>query len=125
MRILIRWAIGIVVILVTVKIMTALPNQYQIYWDPIWRAAIFVPVLAIANAVVGNILRILTVPITCLTLGLFRFVINALVFWLAGWATGAHDGTAAHQPIGFLASLAGSIIYTVISTPLNAAIGEN
>lgn len=123
MRILARWAIGIVVILVTVKIMSVLPEPYRIMWPSVWGIVIFVPVLAVANAVIGTILRILAVPITCLTFGLFGFVINALVFWLAGWATGAQNGL--EQPIGFVGSLLGSIIYTVISTPLNAAVGES
>ena len=123
MRMLVRWAIGVVVILVTVKILSWLPPAYQVHWEPIWRAAIFVPVLAVANAVLGSILRLLTVPISCLTFGLFGFVINAIVFWIAGWATGAQNGLG--QSIGFVGSLLGSIIYTVISTPLSAAIGEN
>jgi len=126
MRILIRWAIGIVVILVTVQIMSWLPEQYQQYrimWPSVWGIVIFVPVLAVANVALGSILRLLTVPISCLTFGLFGFVINAIVFWIAGWATGAQNGLG--QSIGFVGSLLGSIIYTVISTPLSAAIGEN
>ncbi len=40
--------------------------------------------LGIANAVLRPILKALTLPLTCLTFGLFAFVINALLFWLSG-----------------------------------------
>ena len=43
-------------------------------------------VLGIANAVLRPILKALTLPLTCLTFVLFAFVINALLFWLAGQA---------------------------------------
>lgn len=42
-----------------------------------------VTALGIANAVLRPLVKILTLPLTCLTLGLFSFVINALLFWLS------------------------------------------
>jgi putative membrane protein len=123
MRIFWRWAIGIVAILVTVKIMTVLPAAYQVMWkDNIWGVVIFVPLFAVVNAILGTFLRLVSLPINCLTFGLFGFVINAIVFLVAGRATGAMNGL--NHPIGFVASMLGSIIYTVISTPLSAALGE-
>jgi putative membrane protein len=48
-----------------------------------WTAFIFAVVLALLNVFVKPILIILTLPVTILTLGLFLFVINALVVLLA------------------------------------------
>lgn len=48
-----------------------------------WAALAFGLVLGILNALVRPILLFLTFPINLLTLGLFTFVINALVLWLA------------------------------------------
>ncbi len=57
-------------------------------------------VLGFVNAVIRPVLVVLTLPITLLTLGVFYFVVNGLVFWLAagvvpgfrvdslGWAMG-------------------------------------
>jgi len=42
-----------------------------------------VAALGIANAVLRPLLRLLTLPLTCLTLGLFSFVLNAALFWLS------------------------------------------
>jgi putative membrane protein len=63
-------------------------------------------VLGLVNAVIRPILLVLTLPVTILTLGLFIFVINAVLFWLvAEIVPGFHVN-------GFLAALVGSILYS-------------
>jgi putative membrane protein len=65
--------------------------------------------LGLVNAIVRPILVLLTLPVTLLTLGLFLFVINALLFWLvAEVVQGFHVS-------GFGAALLGSILYSVIT----------
>jgi putative membrane protein len=44
-------------------------------------------VLGLANALVRPIIFILTLPLTILTLGLFTFVVNAIVFWFVAYVT--------------------------------------
>lgn len=51
--------------------------------DSFWTAIVFSIVLAVLNAIVKPILILLTLPITILTLGLFLFVINAVIILLA------------------------------------------
>ena len=46
-------------------------------------AAIFAFALAVLNAFVRPVVALLALPITCLTLGLFHIVINAVMFGLA------------------------------------------
>jgi putative membrane protein len=48
-----------------------------------WVALATALVLGVLNAVIKPVLIILTLPINVLTLGLFTFVINALILWLA------------------------------------------
>lgn len=121
-RTLLKWIVGIVAIAITMWVMTFLPKTLQLQWEDKWRIAVFVPVLAIVNAVIGSIVRMSTMPINCLTLGLFGFVINALMFWIAGSLTEAQ--TASGAQIGFVVSLIGSVLYTVISAPLSLLIKE-
>lgn len=65
--------------------------------------------LGLVNAVVRPILVLLTLPVTLLTLGLFIFVINALLFWfVAEVVQGFHVS-------GFGAALLGSILYSVLT----------
>ena len=49
-----------------------------------YTALIVALVLGLLNVIIKPILLILTLPITILTLGLFTFVINALLFWFVG-----------------------------------------
>jgi putative membrane protein len=73
-------------------------------------------VLGLLNTLVRPLLVLLTLPVTVLTLGLFLFVINALMFWsAAGLLDGFHVD-------GFGAALIGSLIYSVASTIIDVAI---
>jgi len=60
---------------------------------------------------------VLTLPVTVLTLGLFLFVVNALVFWLAATVLGD-----SFQVGGFWAALVGSLLYTVIGIVIESAL---
>src|ERR1700755_3058516 len=64
-------------------------------------------VLGLVNAVVRPVLVLLTLPVTLLTLGLFLFVINALLFWLVAEVVKGFNVT------GFLAALVGSLLFSV------------
>ena len=66
-------------------------------------------ILGLVNAVVRPLLVILTLPVTLLTLGLFLFVINALLFWLVA------ELVPGFRVSGFGAALLGSILYSVIT----------
>ncbi len=73
-------------------------------------------VIGIFNTLLRPLLVLLTLPVTLLTLGLFLFVINALMFWAAA---NVLDGFAV---TGFSAALIGSLIYTVCGIVIDAAM---
>ena len=73
-------------------------------------------VIGLLNIVVRPVLVVLTLPVTMLTLGLFLFVINALVFWAAAAVL---QGLVVQ---GFLAALVGSLIYTAIGIVIDSAL---
>ncbi|MCO5239743.1 MAG: phage holin family protein [Chitinophagaceae bacterium] len=54
-----------------------------IHMDSYWTALVFALVLGIVNLIIRPLLVILTIPLTIITLGLFLFVINALMVLLA------------------------------------------
>jgi putative membrane protein len=66
-------------------------------------------VLGLVNALIRPLLVILTLPVTLLTLGLFLFVINALLFWLVAELVQGFTVT------GFGAALIGSILFSLIT----------
>jgi putative membrane protein len=66
-------------------------------------------VLGLVNAFIRPLLVILTLPVTILTLGLFLFVINALLFWFVA------EVVKGFTVSGFLAALVGSLLYSVVT----------
>ena len=75
--------------------------------------------LGILNAVFRPVLILLTLPLNILSLGLFTFVINALLLKMA---SGLIDGFAVH---GFWTALFGALIITLVSALLNALTGRD
>ena len=73
-------------------------------------------VLGLVNAVIRPLLVLLTLPATILTLGLFIFVINGLLFWLVGsFLRGFVVG-------GFWAGVLGAILYSIVSWVISAVL---
>jgi putative membrane protein len=73
-------------------------------------------VLGLLNTLVRPLLVLLTLPVTVLTLGLFLFVINALMFY---WAAGLLEGFGVN---GFGAALLGSVIYSLCGMVIDVAM---
>lgn len=73
-----------------------------------WTAVLVAVVLAILNATIGFLLKVLTFPLTIVTFGLFFLVINALMFWAASFVKGFHVG-------GFWSAFLGALIVTVVN----------
>jgi putative membrane protein len=74
-----------------------------------WAAMLAALVLGLVNALIRPLLILLTLPVTLLTLGLFLFVINALMFWLVA------EIVEGFQVTGFWAALIGSVLYSLIT----------
>ena len=72
--------------------------------------------IGLLNTIVRPVLVLLTLPVTVLTLGLFFFVINALMFWAA---SGLMDS---FQVRGFWAALIGSLIYSALGLVIELAL---
>jgi putative membrane protein len=73
-------------------------------------------VLGLLNTVVRPLLVLLTLPVTLLTLGLFLFVINAVLFWATALVL---DGFNVN---GFFAALVGSVIYSLCGMVIDSAM---
>jgi putative membrane protein len=73
-------------------------------------------VLGLLNTLVRPLLVLLTFPVTLITLGLFLFVINALMFWSAASVLTGFNVT------GFGAALIGSVIYSLCGMVIDAAM---
>lgn len=110
MRLILTWIINAVALF-------ALPYIFSsITVDSFLTAIVVAIVLGFINAIIRPILVILTLPATILTLGLFIFVINGLLFWAVGsFVPEFHVG-------GFWSGVFGAIVYSIISWALSSLI---
>ena len=73
-------------------------------------------VLGLVNTLIRPLAVLLTLPVTVLTLGLFIFVINGLLFWaVASLVPGFHVA-------GFWSGVIGAIVFSLISWLLSAMV---
>jgi putative membrane protein len=111
MRLLIRWLLSALALLVVTYLYSGV--QLTSYGSALLAAA----VIGLLNTFVRPVLVVLTLPVTIVTLGLFLFVINALLFWAAsGLLSGFHVN-------GFLAALIGSLLYSILHLVIEALLG--
>ena len=110
MRLLLVWLINAVALFL-------LPYIFpSIQVSSFWTALIAALVLGLINTLIRPLLVLLTLPVTLLTLGLFIFVINGLLFWAVGsFVEGFHVG-------GFWSGVFGAIVYSLISWLLSALL---
>jgi putative membrane protein len=110
MRILITWVINAVALF-------ALPYLFSsIHVTNFTSAMIAALVLALINTIIRPILVLLTLPATILTLGLFIFIINGLLFWFVG------SIDIGFRVDDFWSGVFGAIVYSVISWLLASLI---
>jgi putative membrane protein len=110
MRLLITWLVNALALL-------ALPYLFtSIHVDTFVTALVAALVLGLINTLIRPVLILLTLPATLLTLGLFIFVINGLLFWFAG------SFVKGFTVDGFWAAVFGAIVYSLISWALSALV---
>ena len=110
--ILVRWFILTAAIVVASYLMDGI--QVKGFFSAFFAAAI----LGVLNAFFRPILIILTLPINILTLGLFTFIINALLLKMASGVISGFDVR------GFWAAVFGSVIISVVSWALSSFINS-
>ncbi len=109
--IVLRWAILTIAIVVTSYLLDG------IHVTGFFSAFLAAAMLGILNAFFRPVLFILTLPINVLSLGLFTFVINALMLKMA---SGAISGFVVE---GFWSAIFGSLLISLVSFILNTFVG--
>ncbi|MES2263593.1 MAG: phage holin family protein [Pseudomonadota bacterium] len=113
MRLLFTWFINAAALLAVPYLI------HSVDVTSIGAALIAALVLGLVNTLIRPVLLLLTLPVTMLSLGLFIFVINGLMFWLvAHWVNGFHVDS-------FLAAIVGALLYSVISWALSTLLLKN
>jgi putative membrane protein len=120
MQLLLRFLVSAIALYLTVRVGQAL--HIEKFWVAPGLAGaeglvVTALALGIVNAVLRPIVRALTLPLTCLTFGLFALVVNAVMFWLASQVVPSKFHVA-----GWEAPLFGSVVMSLVSGLLNALV---
>ena len=110
MRLLLVWLINAVALMAVAYLLPGIAVSDFV------TALVAALVLGLVNAVIRPVLILLTLPATLLTLGLFIFVINGLLFWFVGFFI------AGFHVAGFWWGMIGAIAYSVVSWALSAVL---
>jgi putative membrane protein len=110
MRILLVWFINAVALLAVPYILPSISV------DSFITALVAALILGLVNTILRPVLVLLTLPVTLLTLGLFIFVINGLLFWFVG------SFIAGFHVAGFWSGVFGAIVYSIVSWLLSAIL---
>ncbi len=104
MSIIIRWIINALALMLVAYILPSIEIS------GFYIALVTALILGLINAIIRPFLLLITLPINILTLGLFTFVINALLFWfVASFIEGFHVA-------GFWAAFFGALVFSIISS---------
>jgi len=103
LRLLIAWLLNALALLVLPYVV------HSIHVTSVSSALFAALALAFINTLIRPLLVLLTLPVTLLTLGLFIFVINGLLFWFVGsFVPGFVVG-------GFWSGVFGAVVYSIVS----------
>ncbi|MGV9265764.1 phage holin family protein [Kitasatospora sp. NPDC003701] len=80
-------------------------------------------IFGVVNWLIKPVVKLFSLPLFILTLGLITFVINALMLWLTSWASDKLD--LSFTVDGFWAALFGALIISLVSWGLNLALGDD
>ncbi len=86
-----------------------------------WKLLLVAFIFGLVNTFLRPVLRILTLPITILTLGLFLLVINALMLFLTGLISAELE--LGFFVADFVAAFLGAIVISLVGTVLSMVIG--
>ncbi len=107
MRLILNWLLSALAVWIVSQVVP------DIHVNGPMTALIAALAIGLINATIGFVLKILTFPLTILTLGLFWFVINALMLELASALVPGFEVR------GFFAAFVGAIVLSIVSSVLH------
>lgn len=116
MLFLLRLLINAAALWVAIQLVDGIEHRGS-WWSLLFVALVF----GVLNASIRPLLKLLSLPIIILTLGLFIFVINALMLLMTGWVSGLLN--LGFYVDGFWDAFKGGLIVTIVSLLLSLFTG--
>ncbi len=110
-----KMIVGILVTAAALWVTTALVSGIRIE-SSLGAFLIVAVVFGLVNVFIRPVIKLLSLPVTIITLGLFTFVINALMLMLTAWLAGNVMSIAGSGMSQFFTALIGSVVVSIAST---------
>ena len=111
MRLLLNWVLSAVAVWIVAQLVPGVSVRGA------GSALIAALIIGFINATIGFVLKVITFPLTLVTLGVFWFVINALMLELASALL-----SPGFRVSGFLAAFVGAIVLSLVNLLLKAIV---
>jgi putative membrane protein len=111
-RLLIHWLLSAVSLLIVAHLFRGIEVEGLL------TALLAALVIGLVNSTVGLFLKIITIPLTILTLGIFWLVINALMLMLASWLV------PGFRVYSFFSAFFGAIVLSLVNLALRLIVPE-
>ena len=112
MKLLLKWILSACALLLVAAMYSGV--QVQSFGS----AMLAVVVISLLNMLVRPVLLVLTLPVTVLTVGLFLFVLNGLMFWAAA------NMLSGLSVSGFWAAVWAAILYSLLGMVIESALSR-
>lgn len=111
-RIFVRWLINTIAIILAVKFVPGI-----VYSGPWWGILVVGMIFGLVNAFIRPFVKLFTFPLLILTLGLFTFIINAMMLSITSWFSNNFE--LGFQVEGFSPAFWGSLVISIVSIILS------
>ena len=119
MNLAIRVAINAFAVWVAVGLVNGLTFE-----GDIWKLLLIGLVLGVVNALIKPILKVLSIPLIIITVGLFLLVINWAMFALVVWLAGPERLDLGLASNGFMATLFGAVIVSLVGWAVSTVVPD-
>ncbi|HEU4541827.1 MAG TPA: phage holin family protein [Jiangellaceae bacterium] len=122
MSLVIRVVVNAIALWVATVIVSGVEIESASTQEQVITLLVVAAIFALVNVVVRPIVQLLSLPLYVLTLGLFTFVVNALMLWLTSWIAGLFD--VPFSVDGFWAAVLGALVISFVSWLLNLLLPD-
>ena len=123
MKFLVKTVVNAVAIWIAAWLVSGITLTSGSWWRQVVTVLLVALVFGIVNFVIKPIVKLFSLPLFILTLGLITFVINALMLWLTSWASGKLH--LDFHVSGFWAALLGSLIISVVAWAMHLVLRDD
>jgi len=120
---IVRLVVNAIALWIAATVVTGVEFTSASTRDEVLTVLVVAAIFGVVNTLVRPIVKLFSLPAYLLTLGLFTFVVNALMLWLTSWLAGQLD-VPFHVDGFWPAAVLGSLVVSFVSWLLNILLPQ-